>query len=199
MQQQGTADYPRNITSAPITCSYSRGRKIVRARCSCSRTTTRSVFIGSMTSQKPSSSSPELSEATAAVVPIFLPIPVWLHATESFYKKLNGIAKQYGLSRYEALRRGLDALLRGHQIKTSRLKKAIWSLGQSEVNGANRRRAARFLAHRYRRRCRQLEIQAERPLALHNDYVAFQPPFDHSFRKAAPCGSQTNKHSRESM
>jgi hypothetical protein len=60
-------------------------------------------------------------------------IPVWLHATESFYKKLNRIAKQCGLSRYEALRRGLDALLREHQIQTSPLNKAIRSPGQSEV------------------------------------------------------------------
>jgi len=62
-----------------------------------------------------------------------LSIPVWLHATESFYKKLNRIAKQCGLSRYEALRRGLDALLREHQIQTSPLNKVIRSPGQSEV------------------------------------------------------------------
>jgi hypothetical protein len=43
-----------------------------------------------------------------------LAIPVWLQATDSFYKKLNRIAKQCGISRYEALRRGLDALLREH-------------------------------------------------------------------------------------
>jgi hypothetical protein len=34
--------------------------------------------------------------------------PVWLEATESFYKKLNRIAKQCELSRYEALSKGLD-------------------------------------------------------------------------------------------
>ena len=62
-----------------------------------------------------------------------LSIPVWLHATESFYKKLNRIAKQCGLSRYEAPRRGLDSLLREHQIQTSPLNKAIRSPGQSEV------------------------------------------------------------------
>jgi hypothetical protein len=62
-----------------------------------------------------------------------LAIPVWLHATNSFYKKLNKIAKQCGISRYEALRRGLDALLREHQIQTSPLNKAIRSPGQSEV------------------------------------------------------------------
>jgi hypothetical protein len=62
-----------------------------------------------------------------------LAIPVWLHATDSFYKKLNRIAKQCGMSRYEALRRGLDALLRERQIQTSPLNKAIRSPGQSEV------------------------------------------------------------------
>jgi hypothetical protein len=62
-----------------------------------------------------------------------LAIPVWLLATESFYKKLNRIAKQCGVSRYEALRRGLDALLREHQIQTSPLNKAIKSPAQSEV------------------------------------------------------------------
>jgi hypothetical protein len=60
-------------------------------------------------------------------------IPVWLHATESFYKKLNRVANKCGMPRYEALSRGLDALLREHQIRTSPLNKAIKSPGQSEV------------------------------------------------------------------
>lgn len=60
-------------------------------------------------------------------------IPVWLHATESFYKKLNRIARQCDLSRYEALSRGLDALLRETQIRQSPLNKNIKSPGQSEV------------------------------------------------------------------
>lgn len=60
-------------------------------------------------------------------------IPVWLHATESFYKKLNRVANKCGLERYEALSRGLDALLREHQIQTSPLNRAIKSPGQSEV------------------------------------------------------------------
>jgi hypothetical protein len=60
-------------------------------------------------------------------------IPVWLHATESFYKKLNRVANKCGMHRYEALSRGLDALLREHQIQTSPLNKAIKSPGQSEV------------------------------------------------------------------
>ena len=60
-------------------------------------------------------------------------IPVWLHATGSFYKKLDRVAKQCGLARYEALSRGLDALLRETQIKTSALNRNIKSPSQSEV------------------------------------------------------------------
>jgi hypothetical protein len=59
--------------------------------------------------------------------------PVWLEATESFYKKLNRIAKQCELSRYEALNKGLDALLRETQIRNSALNRNIKSPGQSEV------------------------------------------------------------------
>jgi hypothetical protein len=62
-----------------------------------------------------------------------LTIPVWLHATESFYKKLNRIAKQCGLTRYDALSRGLDALLRETEIRTSPLNRNIKSPSQSEV------------------------------------------------------------------
>lgn len=62
-----------------------------------------------------------------------LAIPVWLHATESFYKKLNRVAKKCGLPRYEALSRGLDALLREFEIQTSPLNRAIRSPSQSEV------------------------------------------------------------------
>jgi hypothetical protein len=62
-----------------------------------------------------------------------LNIPVWLHATESFYKKLNRGANKCSMPRYEALSRGLDALLREHQVQTSPLNKAIKSPGQSEV------------------------------------------------------------------
>jgi hypothetical protein len=62
-----------------------------------------------------------------------LSIPVWLHATESFYKKLNRIARECGLPRYEALSRGLDALLREFEIQTSPLNLAIRSPSQSEV------------------------------------------------------------------
>ena len=73
------------------------------------------------------------AETGNADVPNSLNIPVWLHATESFYKKLNRVANKCGMPRYEALSRGLDALLREHQIQTSPLNKAIKSPGQSEV------------------------------------------------------------------
>lgn len=59
--------------------------------------------------------------------------PVWLEATESFYKKLNRIAKECELSRYEALRKGLDALLRERQVRNSALNRNIRSPAQSEV------------------------------------------------------------------
>jgi hypothetical protein len=59
--------------------------------------------------------------------------PVWLEATESFYKKLNRIARRCELSRYEALSRGLDALRREVEVKNSALNQTIKSPGQSEV------------------------------------------------------------------
>ena len=59
--------------------------------------------------------------------------PVWLEATDSFYKKLNRIARYCGLSRYEALSRGLDALLREDQVRNSALNRTVKSPGQSEV------------------------------------------------------------------
>lgn len=62
-----------------------------------------------------------------------LTIPVWLHATQSFYKKLNRVAKQCGLTRYDALSRGLDALLRETEIRNSVLNRNIKSPSQSEV------------------------------------------------------------------
>ena len=60
-------------------------------------------------------------------------IPVWLHATESFYRKLNRVAGQCGLPRYEALSRGLDALLRETAVRNSALNRNIKSPSQSEV------------------------------------------------------------------
>lgn len=59
--------------------------------------------------------------------------PVWLEATDSFYKKLNRIARECRLSRYEALSRGLDALLREDQVRNSALNRNIKSPAQSEV------------------------------------------------------------------
>ena len=59
--------------------------------------------------------------------------PVWLEATESFYKKLNRVARQCGLTRYDALSRGLDALLRETEIRNSPLNRNIKSASQSEV------------------------------------------------------------------
>jgi hypothetical protein len=59
--------------------------------------------------------------------------PVWLEATDSFYKKLNRIAKECGVSRYEALSRGLDALLRETEVRNSALNRNVKSAGQSEV------------------------------------------------------------------
>lgn len=59
--------------------------------------------------------------------------PVWLEATDSFYKKLNRVARECRLSRYEALSRGLDALLREDQVRNSALNRNIKSAAQSEV------------------------------------------------------------------
>jgi hypothetical protein len=59
--------------------------------------------------------------------------PVWLEATQSFYRKLNRIAKICELSRYEALSKGLDALLREAEIRSSALNRNIKSPAQSEV------------------------------------------------------------------
>ncbi len=59
--------------------------------------------------------------------------PVWLEATESFYKKLNRVAKQCEVSRYDALSKGLDALLRESQIRSSALNRNVKSPAQSEV------------------------------------------------------------------
>jgi hypothetical protein len=59
--------------------------------------------------------------------------PVWLEATQSFYRKLSRIAKQCELSRYEALSRGLDALRRELEVRNSALNRNIKSPAQSEV------------------------------------------------------------------
>jgi hypothetical protein len=59
-------------------------------------------------------------------------IPVWLQATESFYGKLNRVAAECGLSRYETLSRGLDAVLRQTTEQKSPLNAKIKSAKQRE-------------------------------------------------------------------
>ena len=59
-------------------------------------------------------------------------MPVWLQATKSFYLKLNRVATECGLSRYDTLTRGLDALLRETRKQQSPLNKKIKSEGQRE-------------------------------------------------------------------
>lgn len=59
--------------------------------------------------------------------------PVWLEATDSFYKKLTRVATLCELSRYEALSRGLDALRREVEVRNSALNRNIKSPAQSEV------------------------------------------------------------------
>ena len=54
-------------------------------------------------------------------------------ATETFYRKLNLVAQQCEMSRYDALRKGLDALLRAEVIWSSASNRTIKSAAQSEV------------------------------------------------------------------
>jgi hypothetical protein len=72
-------------------------------------------------------------EASGSNSPDNAAIPVWLHATEAFYKKLNRIARECQLSRYEAISRGLDALRREMEVRNSALNRNIKSPAQSEV------------------------------------------------------------------
>jgi hypothetical protein len=51
----------------------------------------------------------------------------------SFYKKLNRIARKCQLTRYDALRLGLDALLRETEVRNSALNRNIRNPAQSEV------------------------------------------------------------------
>ena len=60
-------------------------------------------------------------------------IPVWLQATKTFYKKLNRVATECGLSRYDTLTQGLDALLRETQKQQSPLNKAIRLESQTDA------------------------------------------------------------------
>jgi hypothetical protein len=61
-----------------------------------------------------------------------LSMPVWLQATRSFYLKLNRVAAECGLSRYDTLTRGLDALLRETSKQQSPLNKKIKNEGQRD-------------------------------------------------------------------
>jgi hypothetical protein len=50
-------------------------------------------------------------------------LPVWLGATEAFYKKLNRVADACGLTRIEALEQGLEALLQRQRNQDMPLRK----------------------------------------------------------------------------
>src|SRR4051794_26931510 len=58
-------------------------------------------------------------------------IPVWLEATESFYRKLNRVSDDYDLTRYEALNRGLDALVREIRMDGSPLSRVVLTRQES--------------------------------------------------------------------
>ncbi len=60
-----------------------------------------------------------------------LGIPVWLEATESFYRKLNRVADECSLTRYEALSRGLDALVREIRVERSPLNQVALTSRES--------------------------------------------------------------------
>ena len=81
----------------------------------------------------PTSKTARKQQASGSNSPDDAAIPVWLHATESFYKKLNRIASECQLSRYEAISRGLDALRREMEVRNSALNQTIKSPAQSEV------------------------------------------------------------------
>jgi hypothetical protein len=93
-----------------------------------------------------------------------LTVPVWLHATESFYKKLNRVAKQCGLIGYDALSRGLDALLRETEIRNSALNRNIKSPSQSEVF---RRAMGRYRGTTGRRSIRKRNAGAHKTVRGH--------------------------------
>jgi len=69
---------------------------------------------------------------TPAIVKDDVSMAVWLQATRSFYLKLNRVAAECGLSRYDTLTRGLDALWRETSKQRSPLTKKIKSEGQRE-------------------------------------------------------------------
>jgi hypothetical protein len=60
-------------------------------------------------------------------------IPIWLFPTKKFYEKLNRVATETGLSRLDALNRGLDALLRETQKQNSPLNRVVKTGIQEEA------------------------------------------------------------------
>jgi hypothetical protein len=82
--------------------------------------------------KEPSSVKKPTKKKVPAIVKDDRSMPVWLQATRSFYLKLNRVATVCGLSRYDTLTRGLDALLRETRKQQSPLNKKIKSEGQRE-------------------------------------------------------------------
>jgi hypothetical protein len=82
--------------------------------------------------KEPSSVKKPTKKKVPAVVKDDLSMPVWLQATKSFYLKLNRVAAECGLSRYDSLTRGLDALSRETSKQQSPLTKKIKSESQRE-------------------------------------------------------------------
>jgi hypothetical protein len=54
-----------------------------------------------------------------------LSIPLWAEASQTFYRKLNRVAKECKVSRIEVLDRGMDAVLREVREQKSPLNKAV--------------------------------------------------------------------------
>jgi hypothetical protein len=82
--------------------------------------------------KEPSSVKKPTKRKAPATVKDDLSMPVWLQATRSFYLKLNRVAAECGLSRYDTLTRGLDALLRETSKQRSPLNKKIKSESQRD-------------------------------------------------------------------
>ena len=109
--------------------------------------------------------------------------PVWLEATESFYKKLNRIAKDCKLTRYQALSKGLDALMREMEIRNSALNRKIKSPSQSEIFRRTMGQVSRnywaTLSEEEKRERGRRNAQARWGRRLHSETATLQPR-DHS-------------------
>ena len=64
--------------------------------------------------KEPSSARKPTKTKVQATVTEDRTIPVWLQATESLHRKLNQVATECGLTRYDTLSRGPDALCSRH-------------------------------------------------------------------------------------